>query len=152
MIQTPRLLLLLILAVTFTACESGIKDLPYNMEIPENPISVCPDSPNCFRTTQVFEQDSSTVVEAFRSTIETENPFEVEINTTNQDFSITAVYQIPVFGWLDDVEIRFEADTVIRNHTFIHLKSSSREGYYDLGVNKRRINRILKKARKELNL
>ena len=36
------------------------------------------------------------------------------------------------------------------NNTFVHLKSSSRKGYYDIGVNKRRINRILKVARKKL--
>lgn len=152
MTRTPRLLLLLILAVTFTACKPGIKELPDDMEIPENPISVCPDSPNCFRVTQVIEKDSSAVFDAFEDVITDEDPFNIEISKSGQDFSITAVYQIPVFGWLDDVKIIIEPDRDNKNQSFVHLKSSSREGYYDLGVNKRRINRILKKARKELNL
>ncbi|MEP1304614.1 MAG: DUF1499 domain-containing protein [Balneola sp.] len=152
MSQTFKVFAVVFLIFMITACENSFKVIPAEMEIPENPISECPDSPNCIRTTQVFEEDSISVFNAFKNSISKENPFELETKRDEENLSISAVYKIPVFGWLDDAELIFESDKENKNLTFVHLKSSSREGYYDLGVNKRRINRILKKARKELNL
>lgn len=42
-----------------------------------------------------------------------------------------------VFGFTDDVQF-----VLIMEEGLIHVRSSSRTGYWDLGVNKRRINRI----------
>lgn len=46
-------------------------------------------------------------------------------------------FKIAVFGFIDDVE--FHADTV---NNVIHFRSASRKGYYDLGVNNRRMEEI----------
>lgn len=147
-----KALYLALIALSITSCKNTITEPPTDMDIPENPIPACPESPNCFRITQVFEMNPETVFKAFENSISNENPFEFKADKITVNSSISAVYKIPVFGWLDDVKLIFEADKDNKNNTFVHLKSSSREGYSDLGVNKRRIKRILKKARKELNL
>ena len=121
------------------------------MNIPENPLPSCPDSPNCYRITEVFEGDSTEVYQAFEKSIHSEGPFNIETDITGENLTISATYKIPVFDWLDDVKIILESTSKNKKFTFVHLKSASRDGYYDLGVNKRRINRILEKARKELN-
>ena len=78
----------------------------------------------------------------------TEKIEEVNISDIKE---LNAVFKIPLFGWLDDVVIHIDSDTSNADITFVHIKSSSREGYYDLGVNKRRVNKIIKHARKEIN-
>jgi len=47
---------------------------------------------------------------------------------------------VPVFGFVDDVEFRFD-----RNTGCIHVRSASRLGISDLGVNRRRIEDIRRK-------
>jgi len=147
-----KALCLVFIALSIFSCKNTITETPTDMVIPENPLPACPESPNCFRVTQAFDMNPDIVFKAFENSISSENPFEFKADIAMENPSISAIYKIPLFGWLDDVELVFEADKDSKNTTFVHLKSSSREGYSDLGVNKRRIKRILKKARKELNL
>tara|TARA_R110002124_G_scaffold46903_1_gene140209 strand:- start:9332 stop:9793 length:462 start_codon:yes stop_codon:yes gene_type:complete len=139
-----------ILSLIIISCSSNIKPLPQNVEASENPIKECPNSPNCFRTTQYFDQDSSAVFSSIQSAIKELNAHNIEIVDNSKTQSLDAVFKIPIFGWLDDVKVLVVPDKNNMNNTFVHLKSSSRKGYYDIGVNKRRINRILKVARKKL--
>lgn len=44
-----------------------------------------------------------------------------------------------VFSFIDDVEFEFN-----EREKLIHFRSASRSGYYDFGVNKRRMERITK--------
>lgn len=141
------LLLFAVLSLTIISCSSHIEPVPQNVEVLKNPIKECPDSPNCFRTTQYFELDTSTVFSLIQKAVEEVNPYEIEIEANSKTRSINAVFKIPIFGWLDDVKIIVTPDMNNTSYSFVHLKSSSREGYYDLGVNKRRINRILKISR-----
>lgn len=143
---------LLVSSMLFIAsCAPTIDKLPEGLVVPKNPLSSCPDTPNCFMTTQYFEADSSRVFTALHSTIKDMNAHEVELISTDTVQSINAIYKIPVFGWMDDVNIIIESNRQNISGSFVHLRSSSREGYSDLGVNKRRINRIIKDSRKQLN-
>jgi hypothetical protein len=54
----------------------------------------------------------------------------------SSDF-LRAEYASLIFGFVDDVEFWFPAD-----HPVIHIRSASRTGSYDFGVNRRRIERI----------
>jgi uncharacterized protein (DUF1499 family) len=54
-----------------------------------------------------------------------------------------AVYRIPVFGWKDDVDVIMEES---KGKTTVYIRSASREGAYDLEVNRLRVNRIFKKV------
>mgnify|MGYP000122603467 CR=1 FL=1 len=52
---------------------------------------------------------------------------------------LAATFRTPVFGFVDDLEFRFDDE----NQT-IHLRSASRSGYSDRGVNRKRIRRLRK--------
>lgn len=62
-----------------------------------------------------------------------------DIEENSDKFTIEAVFKI--FIYKDDVSIRLEAG---RLQTLLHIRSASREGYYDFGVNKRRVGRFIK--------
>lgn len=110
-----------------------------------NPLPACPDTPNCMRTATLMESDSTAVMRALLKVLNEE----AETVESNEDsLSIDAVYRIPVFGWRDDVTIQLKDETA--NKTILFIRSASREGYSDLGVNNRRVKRILKKTRSEL--
>ncbi|MDC9725789.1 MAG: DUF1499 domain-containing protein, partial [Gammaproteobacteria bacterium] len=47
---------------------------------------------------------------------------------------ITATFSSPTFGFVDDLEIRIDS-----NNKLIHIRSASRVGHSDLGINKKRV-------------
>jgi uncharacterized protein (DUF1499 family) len=50
---------------------------------------------------------------------------------------IHAEFRSRLFGFVDDVEFSFDEDPKT-----VHLRSASRTGYYDFGVNRKRMERI----------
>ena len=56
--------------------------------------------------------------------------------TSDSDSSISATYMSKVFKFVDDVEFRKESDTLW------HIRSASRVGYSDNGVNRKRVEAI----------
>lgn len=104
----------------------------------------CPNSPNC-----VFSQSSDkahyikplqyegTPAEARETLISVINSMDhVRIVTIKGNY-IHAEFTSALFRFVDDVEFYFDDANKI-----IHLRSASRVGYYDLGVNRRRIENI----------
>jgi uncharacterized protein (DUF1499 family) len=57
-----------------------------------------------------------------------------------QDNYLRAEFRSAIFRFVDDVEFLFSEDQPV-----IHVRSASRAGYYDFGVNRRRIEDIRKK-------
>jgi len=55
------------------------------------------------------------------------------------DTYLVATYTSGIFKFVDDVELRLDADAHV-----IHVRSASREGYSDLGANARRVAAIKK--------
>jgi uncharacterized protein (DUF1499 family) len=53
---------------------------------------------------------------------------------TEQADYIAATFTSPLFGFVDDLEIRFDFDARL-----IHFRSASRVGYGDLGANRKRV-------------
>ncbi len=107
---------------------------------PRNPLPPCPATPNCIRTSEAFDKGIEKVFEAVTQVIEDEaHSFEV---VNPRRIEIHAVYRIPVFGFKDDVDIILED---AGKETVLFIRSASRLGTYDLGVNKRRIKRVLRK-------
>jgi uncharacterized protein (DUF1499 family) len=143
--------MLLLLVLALVSCENNIKTLPEDLTMIENPLKECPDSPNCFRTTQFFEYDSSTVFSAIKTAVDEIGVYETETESDSLSKNIKAIFKIPVFGWLDDVDVVVIADNDNKDNSIVFIRSASREGYYDIGVNKRRVNKILKFTRKQLN-
>ncbi|NHQ59294.1 DUF1499 domain-containing protein [Chlorobium sp. BLA1] len=52
---------------------------------------------------------------------------------------IWSIFTVPVFGFIDDVEFRLSPEERV-----IHLRSSSRLGFSDLGVNRARVEELRK--------
>lgn len=103
----------------------------------ENPFPLCPKSPNCVRLSKYFsnlrpDQLMISVVTALHKM----KPAVVKPDTENR--TIKSVFNVFIFK--DDFEI---AVTGYENGAILHVRSASRIGYGDLGVNKYRMNKFL---------
>jgi apolipoprotein D and lipocalin family protein len=106
----------------------------------------CPSTPNCVSS---VDRDPKHFVEPLRFTGSIKNAqdrllgiisnFKRARIVANEDHFISAEFTSLVFRFVDDVEFYFDAPNKI-----IHVKSASRVGYSDLGVNRRRIENIRK--------
>lgn len=104
----------------------------------KNPLPACPNSPNCVRITVEAEMNCDHL---FKQLLQILKKMGVhEMNTDTNSKKIDAVFRIPFFGFKDDVIIQIEEANSV---SYLHIKSASRVGYGDLGVNRRRVNRIL---------
>ena len=56
-----------------------------------------------------------------------------------EDFFVKAISESLIFGFIDDLSFQFDDFNKL-----VHVKSASRSGYSDLGVNRRRIEKIRK--------
>lgn len=68
------------------------------------------------------------------------------IQTENAHY-MSATFSSAIFGFVDDFEIRFDQD----NET-LHLRSASRVGYGDRGVNKKRSNLFKKRLNENFQI
>jgi len=100
----------------------------------------CPDSPNCIIVSKRFETESGQLFEFLDKAIADLNPHESEADSS--ELTIQSVFKIPLFGFKDDVLAIAETDG---SNSVVHIKSSSRVGYSDLGVNRRRVKKIFRK-------
>ncbi|MBO6587038.1 MAG: DUF1499 domain-containing protein [Gracilimonas sp.] len=108
----------------------------------KNPLPPCPATPNCIRTSEVYQTGLEMVYEAFIKVFDEES-YRWEVIDPKR-IELHAVYRIPVFGFKDDVDVIMEEAA---GTTTVFIRSASRVGAYDLGVNQRRVKRILKKAK-----
>ena len=110
----------------------------------EGRLSPCPNSPNCVSSQSL---DKSHYVEplTYKGTLTEARKALLSVigDGTNiemvmvTDHYIHLKYTSKLFRFVDDVEFCFDDDLKI-----IHVRSSSRTGYFDFGVNRRRIKRI----------
>jgi uncharacterized protein (DUF1499 family) len=136
MMRTGRILFVLLLA----GCAAAAPKLG----VTDGKLAPCPTSPNCvssqspdeehriealpIRTTpeEAMERLSEIIRAMPRARVVTESPTYLRAELTSR-----------IFRWVDDVEAYVDADAKL-----IHLRSSSRKGYSDLGVNRGRIETI----------
>jgi uncharacterized protein (DUF1499 family) len=107
-------------------------------------LSPCPNSPNCVSS---CSEDESHSVEPFpyQDNIEVARKKLIsvirsmkrsEIATAEKTY-IHATFSSFLFRFVDDVEFSFDQEKKV-----IHVRSASRTGYYDFGVNRRRVEEI----------
>lgn len=70
------------------------------------------------------------------------------ITVDSPSLQIGAVFRIPFFGFKDDVSIMIHSPKPQK--CIFHIKSASRVGRGDFGVNRRRIKRIVSNINKQL--
>lgn len=98
----------------------------------------CPKTPNCVRRVYKIAIDPPKL---FALSLETIRVMGANIkHQSSTDYNIHAVYDVVVFK--DDVNILIEDSS---NYSLLHIRSTSRKGSYDFGVNKRRINHFIQK-------
>jgi uncharacterized protein (DUF1499 family) len=110
----------------------------------KNPLSACPDSPNCVRLSTYIPKVPEKLLIDVEIIIDLMGGKQVMID--HDKFVVTSVFNVFIFR--DDVIIQIMP---FEDGSILHLKSSSRVGYSDLGVNKRRVNDFLKKLHSLLN-
>lgn len=104
----------------------------------------CPDSPNCVSTLATREDQAihplsySLSRAAVRAAVEEALAAEPSLRIVES--SPTYLHAEATTRWLrfvDDVEIQLDVDAQL-----LHMRSASRTGYSDLGVNRERLERI----------
>jgi len=106
----------------------------------------CPKSPNCvssYETDAAHHEDSlmysGSLKDARKTLLATLNSMSrVRVIEAKNDY-IHAEFRSKIFRFVDDVEFQF-----VETEPIIHLRSASRLGYSDLGVNRKRIDEIRK--------
>lgn len=123
------------------ACAPG----PLGAAAPDCRLAPCPDSPNCVASLDANPQrripayapggDPGQAWQALRERLQALPRTQVLVD---EPAHLQASVRSALLGFVDDVELRYcAADGVIV------LRSASRSGYWDMGVNRRRIERLL---------
>ncbi len=107
-------------------------------------LAACPQKPNCISSQAddgqhavapfSFTGSAQTAWEQLRSAIQSEKRTSIVEEGANY---LHAEARSRIFGFVDDVEF-----LLVPEEQLIHVRSASRSGYSDFGVNRRRVERI----------
>jgi len=106
---------------------------------PDSLLPPCPSSPNCVRTVRSFDAPPETVFAAAQQALDALGPTVLE--STPKDRRAHAVYRVALV-FKDDVDVAVEEAATTGSR--LHIRSASRVGYSDLGVNQRRVDRFFR--------
>ncbi|MCG6900923.1 MAG: DUF1499 domain-containing protein [Gammaproteobacteria bacterium] len=108
----------------------------------------CPDKPNCVNSEQgedaahlieplaILDDDRAAAVHVLKDVI---REMGGRIEAESDDY-LAATFSSAIFGFVDDLEIRVDSRGKV-----IHLRSSSRVGHSDMGVNRKRTELLRKR-------
>jgi len=133
---TLYLILIIMTASLLSGCGSRSGDVESEPGT-ENPLPPCPDSPNCVRVTRALslpiDDAWSTVLQA----VDEMDPYDIKL--VPDEYRAETVFLVVFFR--DDMVLELEERDL--GDTLVHIRSSSRVGYYDFGVNRKRVKRLL---------
>ncbi|WP_152984866.1 DUF1499 domain-containing protein, partial [Stenotrophomonas africana] len=110
--------------------------------VADEPLAPCPASPNCVSSLMVGEMHvdpltySDTADAARQRLLAVLAGVERATPVGKGGRNVGVEFRSAVFGFIDDVEFRFEPPGQIQ------VRSASRTGHYDFGVNRRRVEAI----------
>lgn len=117
-------------------------------------LSQCPDKPNC--VCSEFEADVDHFIEPLAISSDAAADVVARLKAIigemggkvqrQSDDYLAATFSSAIFRFVDDLEIRIDRET-----SLIHLRSASRVGHGDGGVNRQRIEQLKKSYRAKLN-
>ena len=110
---------------------------------PSESLTECSDSPNCHKSSLVLGMDRQELLKNIVDTIE-ETPRMTLVNKDRHLIHSIAVSSI--LGFVDDVSFTLEATP---KGTRLTVKSASRVGYSDLGVNAKRVDMMIEEIKNE---
>ena len=134
-----KLLLLLSLIITLTAC-SGSR--PENLGVYQGTFTPCPNSPNCVSSfadksdqqhaiAAIAYADNTQIMQQITALLEATDNARI---VTRSEHYLYAEFVSDWMGYVDDVEFYH-----LPEQQLIHVRSASRLGYGDMGVNRKRI-------------
>jgi len=128
--------------IALTGCSSSAPTLG----VENGQLMPCPSKPNCVNS---FSKDEAQyikpiIIEATNDGVESAilsviNTMENSKVTVAENSYIRAEFSSDFFGFVDDVEFYFPANT---SETTIYIRSAARLGYSDFNVNRERVERI----------
>ena len=117
---------------------------PTNLGVQANQLTLCPDTPNCVNSQSrdavhqieplSYDNSSEEAMVHLKSALQSFRRVKTIAETDNYLYT---EFTIPVVGFVDDVEFLLDS-----NANVIHVRSASRLGESDLGVNRTRIETI----------
>ena len=110
-----------------------------------SPLEACPDTPNCVHEAFVFTLAPTELVPLVMEALDSKQ-LDSAIQGSVDLHRIEAVYN--AWQYKDDVHIAVEPH---EKGAILYIRSASREGHWDLGVNNRRVKRILSDLNKLLD-
>lgn len=137
--------LVTVVALILGGCALGLfaGTPPANLGAKDGRLAACPSSPNCVSSQGdpadathyiapiAFKRDARAAWRALRETVAASERVKI---IDEQDGYLRAEFATQFFGFVDDVEFLLDAPARV-----IHVRSASRLGYGDLGVNRARI-------------
>ncbi len=108
-------------------------------------LSPCPEKPNCISSESAPSDDHAVAALAITPFMGEEPLLKVkeviellggDVNYSDETY-MASTFTSTLFGFVDDVELRFD-----QGNNLLHVRSSSRVGYSDFNVNRRRVERI----------
>lgn len=112
-----------------------------------SPLPSCPDTPNCERRTREFAVDPGVLFGAVQSTLAAMGP--VKMNVQPSDRSVHTVFRVALL-FKDDVDVIVTPHGKTGDQSVLHVRSASRVGRYDFGVNRRRVDRFFRRLEKRV--
>ncbi|WP_417598961.1 DUF1499 domain-containing protein [Oceanospirillum sp.] len=146
MISYPLIRQTVVLGSIIAFLTGCMHDIP-KLGVENNRLKPCPDTPNCVAS-HPDTQESQKIPPILYTAEQTQAYNQMEALLTEQSDAIVitrehahylrADFRTPLMGFIDDVEFYFQVPGVIA------VRSASRIGYSDFGVNRRRIEEIRK--------
>jgi len=118
---------------------------PDHLGLEAGKLKSCPDSPNCVCSEAHTQADAQHFIAPLLATEKTWQRLKKSIVKQGGDIQVDspdyihATFSTSVFHYVDDVELRFD-----KQQKYIHLRSASRIGRSDFGVNRTRIENLKK--------
>ena len=149
--MNKQILLVLVNIILLSGCSGTMPNLGIN----NSKLTPCPNTPNCVSSQAHDEAHYIEPIQYAGSQQEAHNRLlqiiESEKRTKilqDQGDYIRVEFTSAVFRFIDDVEFFFPKEKT--GETVIHVRSASRVGSSDLGVNRKRIERIRDKFQTKL--
>jgi uncharacterized protein (DUF1499 family) len=124
---------------------------PVNLGIHNNQLTDCPAKPNCINS-QAIDENHTTIPFMYQGKKETAfkhlkkaiESFKRITIIVEKDNYLHIEFKSAIMGFIDDVEFYFPEEKVI------HVRSASRLGYSDFGVNQKRVEQLRERFVAEL--
>ena len=124
---------------------SMITPVAMSQDLTQSPLPACPESPNCIHQAHAFSLLPSELTDFAIDVLRDMGAESIDVGTVDHH-ELAAVFKVWFFK--DDVQIYVMP---AQDGSMLYIRSASREGYSDLGVNKRRVNRFMKRLNQAIS-